>query len=160
MLAYVPGCGWSKSIRRITTNCTHLRSVHPDVWTNRFLFCRWHFQTQFCISVTHWGRVTRKCVADLTIIASDNGLSPDRHQAIIWINAGKLLIGPSGTNFSEILVEIHIFSSTKMRLKIPSGKSRPFCIGLNLYNSDEKTSLERMMNLYTDTRVRHKAGIW
>ena len=36
-----------------------------------------------------------------TTIGSDNGLSPSRHQAIIWINAGILLIGPIGTNFSE-----------------------------------------------------------
>ena len=36
------------------------------------------------------------------------GLSPDRCQAIIWTNAGLLLIGPLGTNFSEILIEIFI----------------------------------------------------
>ena len=34
------------------------------------------------------------CVGKLTIIASDNGLSPERRQAIIWTSAGKLLIGP------------------------------------------------------------------
>ena len=38
----------------------------------------------------------------------DNGLSPGRRQAIISTNAGILLIGPLGTNFSEILIEIHI----------------------------------------------------
>ena len=41
-----------------------------------------------------------------TIIASENDLSPDQHQAIILTNAGILLIGPLGTNFSEILIEI------------------------------------------------------
>ena len=35
----------------------------------------------------------------------DNGLSPVRHQAIITTNAGLLLIGSLGTNFSEILME-------------------------------------------------------
>ena len=50
------------------------------------------------------------CVSKLTIIGSDNGLSPRRRQAIIWTNAGILLIGPLGTNFSEILIEIHTFS--------------------------------------------------
>ena len=56
--------------------------------------------------LTHWGRVTHICVSKLTIIGSDNGLSPDRRQAIIWTNAGlSLLIGPLGTNFSEILIE-------------------------------------------------------
>ena len=37
-------------------------------------------------------------------IRSDNGLSPIRRQAIIWINAMLLSIGPSGTNFREILI--------------------------------------------------------
>ena len=46
------------------------------------------------------------CVSKLTIIDSDSGLSPGWHQAIIWTNAGMLLIGPSGTNFSEMLIEI------------------------------------------------------
>ena len=40
----------------------------------------------------------------LIIIGSDNGLSPGRRQAIIWTNAGILLIGPLGTNFIEILI--------------------------------------------------------
>ena len=55
----------------------------------------------------HWGRVTHICVGHLTIIGSNNGLSPGRRQAIIWTNDGILLIGPLGTNFSEILMEIH-----------------------------------------------------
>ena len=54
---------------------------------------------------THWGRVTHIFVNKLTIIGSDNGLSPGQPQAIIWTNDGILLIGPLGTNFSEILVE-------------------------------------------------------
>ena len=33
------------------------------------------------------------CVGNLTIIGSDNGLGPGRRQAIIWSNAGMLLIG-------------------------------------------------------------------
>ena len=54
--------------------------------------------------LTHWGRVTHICVGKLSIIGSDNGLSPGRRQAIIWNNAGILLIGPLGTNVSEILI--------------------------------------------------------
>ena len=46
------------------------------------------------------------CVDNLTIIGSDHGLSPGRRQAIIWTNAGILLIGTLGTNFSEILIGI------------------------------------------------------
>ena len=55
--------------------------------------------------LTHWGRVTHICVGNLAVIGSDNGLSPGRRQAIIWTNNGMLLIGPLGTNFSEISIE-------------------------------------------------------
>ena len=33
------------------------------------------------------------CILELTIIGSDNGLSPGKHQAIIRTNDGILLIG-------------------------------------------------------------------
>ena len=78
------------------------------------------------IGLTHWGRVTHICVGKLTIIGSDNGLSPGRRQAIIWTSAGVLLIGPLGTNFSEIFPRIQTFSFKKMHLKMSSGKWRPF----------------------------------
>ena len=55
--------------------------------------------------LTHWGRVTQIWVSKLAIIGSDNGLSPGRRQAIIWTNAGILLIGTLGTNLSEIFIE-------------------------------------------------------
>ena len=61
-------------------------------------------------------------VSKLSTIDSDNGLSPGRRQAIIWTNAGILLIRTLGTNFSEILSEIHTFSFKKMHLKISSAK--------------------------------------
>ena len=90
----------------------------------------------FHSTLTHWGRVTHICVSKLTIIGSDNVLSPDRRQAIIWTNAGLLLIGPLRTNFSEILIEILKFSFKKMRLKLSSAKRRPFCLGLNVLNQN------------------------
>ena len=67
-----------------------------------------------------------------TIIGSDNGLSPGWHQAIIWTNAGILFIEPLGTNFSEILIEIHTFSFKKMHLQVSSRKWRPFCLNRNV----------------------------
>ena len=81
--------------------------------------------------LTHWGGVTHICVGNLTIIGSDNGLSPGRRQAIIWTNAGIVLIGPLGTQISLILMEILTFSFKKMHLKLWSGKCWPFCLGLN-----------------------------
>ena len=58
------------------------------------------------LKLTHWGRVTYISVGNLTIIGSDNDLSPGRRQAITWSNVGILLIGPLGTKLSEILIEI------------------------------------------------------
>ena len=81
---------------------------------------------------THWGRVTHICIVNLIIIGSVNGLSPDRRQAITWANAGILLIGTLGTNFSEILIAIYTFSFKEMRLKVSSAKWRPICLGLNV----------------------------
>ena len=83
-------------------------------------------------SITHWGRVTHICVSKIIVIGSDNGLWPGRHQAIIWTNAGILLIGPLGINFSEILIKTNIFSFKKMHLKMSSAKWRPFCLGLSV----------------------------
>ena len=122
----------------------------------------------FCIStvlstgiincpLTHWGRVTHICVSKLTIISSDNGLSPGRRQAIIWTNAGILLIRTLGTNFSEILGEIHSFSLSKMHMKMSSAKWRLFGLGLNelihhewehlSLNSGKKTFLREKKNI-------------
>ena len=86
-------------------------------------------------ALTHWGRVTHICVSRLAITGSDNGLSPGRRQAIIWANAGILLIGPLRTNSSENLIEILTFSFTKMLLKVSSAKWWPFCRGLNVLMS-------------------------
>ena len=82
--------------------------------------------------LTHWGRVTHIYVGKPTIIGSDNGLSPGQRQAIIWNNAGLLLIEPSGTNFSEISIVIQTFSFKKIHLNMSSAKWRPFCLGLNV----------------------------
>ena len=87
--------------------------------------------------LTHWGRVTHICVSKIIIIGSDNGLSPGRRQAIIWTNARILLIGLLGIKLGEILIEIHTFSFKKMLLKMTSGKWRPFCLGLNVWNWNE-----------------------
>ena len=113
------------ALRPILTGLVHLSHSTKK-------YDSWRGEPPVNSSLTHWGRVTHICVSDLTIIGSDNGLSPGRHQAIIRTNAGILLIRPLGTNFSEILIEILIFSFKKMRLKVSSGKCRPFCLGLNV----------------------------
>ena len=80
----------------------------------------------------HWGRVMHICVSKLTIIGSDNGLPLGWCQAIIWTNAGILLIRPLRTNFREILIKIYTFSFRIMHLKMYSAKWRPFCLRLNV----------------------------
>ena len=105
------------------TCCIERNKTYIDLKDNiESVFLRFAAYTHF----------THICVSKLTIIGSDNGLSPGRRQAIIWTNAGILLIGPLGTNFSEILIEIHTFSSKKTHLNMSSGKWRPFCLGLNV----------------------------
>ena len=90
----------------------HIGLLHDDVC---MLFpksyqCKPHKAVLGWDGLTHWGRVMHICVNKLSIIGSDNGLSPQRRQAIIWTNAGILLIGPLGTNFSENLIKIQTFS--------------------------------------------------
>ena len=103
------------------------REFHLRVWT---------------VNLNYFGRVTPICVSKFTIIGSDNGLSPIRRQAIIWTNAGILLIRTLGTNFSEILIQIRTFSNKKMYLKMSSGKWRPFYLGLNVLRQIWITRLE------------------
>ena len=92
------------------------------------------------------------CVSKLTIIGSDNGLSPERRQAIIWTNAGILLIGPLGTNFSEILIVIQTFSLKKIRLKLSSAKCCSFRLGLN--------DLSTAVSIVGPLPVQHQPQYW
>ena len=73
--------------------------------------------------------VTHICDDDLTVIGSDNGLSPG-----LQTNAGILLIGHLETNFSDILIKILTFSFKKMHFKVSSVNWRTFCLVLNVLN--------------------------
>ena len=113
--------------------CCHCKKTRPLI-SNKPTGCQAPELSLVCFmaatgyhnALIHWGGVTHICVSKLTIIGSDNGLSPTRRLAIIWTNAGILLIGPLGTNFSEILISIQTFSFKKMHLKMSSAKWRPF----------------------------------
>ena len=80
------------------------------------------FSSCMDISLTHWGWLMHICISNLTIIGSDNGLSPGWCQAIIRTKAGILLVGPIGTNISEILIKIHIFSFAKKQFEMLPAK--------------------------------------
>ena len=82
--------------------------------------------------------MTHICISKLSILSSDNGLSPGRRKAIIWTNAWILLFRTLGTNFSEILIKINIFSLKKMYLKMSSGRQQPSCLSLNVLKKKHK----------------------
>ena len=100
--------------------------IWVDLWWQLCLSCQQLFCrvvdpiniSVSCQYLTHWGRVMHICIGKLTIIDSDNGLSPVRRQTIIWTNDGMLLIWPLGTNFSKkitrnsyIFIQINAFES-------------------------------------------------
>ena len=91
------------------------------------------------LPLTHWGRVTHICVSKLTIIASDNGLSPGRRQAIIWTSAGILLIWTLRNklqwNFnhnSNIFIQENAFESVVWEMT--AFLSRPQCVKCSYCN--------------------------
>ena len=62
--------------------------------------------------------MTQLCIGKPTITGSDNGLSPGQCQAIIWTNAGMLLIWPLGNKLqwnvkrnSNIFIEENTFEN-------------------------------------------------
>ena len=97
--------------------------------------------------LTHWGRVTHICISKLTIIASDNGLTPDWHQAIIRTSAGIWLIPTQGTNFNEVC-EIHTFSFKKIHLKMSSAKLRQFCLSLKVLRRGRDGGCISLIHVY------------
>ena len=78
------------------------------------------------------------CVSNLTIIGSDNGLSPGRRHAIIWTNAGIFLIGPSETNIlqwnfnrnSSIAFQENVFECVVYEMA--AILSRPQCVNTSV----------------------------
>ena len=62
----------------------------------------------------------------------------------------KLLIGPLGTNFSEILIKMYAFLFKDMHLKMSSGKWQLFCIGLNVF-----TKKKNIENAVCRLRLMH-----
>ena len=93
------------------------------------------------LALTHWVPVMNICISKLTIIESDNDLSLGQCQAIIWTNAGILLIPILGTHFGEIFSKVHTFSFKKMHLKLLSVKWHPFCLCFNVlkHNRTQQT---------------------
>ena len=81
----------------------HKRPVMQKAFTLCHMYPIWH-------NLTHWGCVTHICISKQTTIASDNGLSPGPRQAIVWTNAGTLLIDRS-----------HIYGHPQAACREPAG---------------------------------------
>ena len=88
----------------------HVSGTNGLYWQHATEYSAWWWGAVYeFIVLNHWGQVTYICVSKISINDSGNGLSPARHQAIIWTNAGIWLSWTLGTNVSEILREIHSF---------------------------------------------------
>ena len=93
--------GWKEILYYVHFVFRH-RRLSPKVHPNQSSFIK-----IVCLILTQWHRVTHICVSKVTIICWDKGLSPGFRQVNIWNNAGILLIGPLGTKFNDILIEIY-----------------------------------------------------
>ena len=89
-----------------------------EFWRSYVIFTIWWPRSGVRIYQIVTGVTSDVGVPSTHLVCSDNVFLPRLCQTIIWSNAGILLIGPLGTNFSEISVEFHTFSFMKMWLKI------------------------------------------
>ena len=154
---YVYVMQWNSSLVNVVELCIMDNILNIHVFAQLYQYT----QTTCELTIlTHRGRVTHICVSKQTIIGSDNGLSPGRRHAIIWTNAGILLIWPSRTNFSEISIDIQTFSFKKIHFKMSSGKRWPFCLGLSVFRVT--TSITDPCRPLWTTRIRDKVieSVW
>ena len=101
------------------------KCVAQPQWVNTDLWC--HIQAE-------WVNPSPPSAAYMhqwngSWIGLDNGLPPNRHQAITWTSTHLLSIGPLRTNFSEIQIKLQNFSFKKMHLNMLSLNWQPFCAG-------------------------------
>ena len=80
--------------------------------------------------LAHWGRVMHIYISKLTIIGLDNGLPPGRWEAIIWTNAGILLIGPWEQTWVKYWLILTYFHSWKCIWKCRLQKRESSCFSL------------------------------
>ena len=81
-------------------------------------------KSSYLICLTHWGRVMHICFSKKKTFVQIMAfclIGASHYLNQCW----NIVIGPVGTNFSEILIGIHILSFKKMYLKMLSGKLEP-----------------------------------
>ena len=121
---------WKKFAFKSNPNYRMVRSGQYIPWNMCMVYC-----ALSCIGcINSLRRVVHICTAKLTISGSDNGLSPERHQAIIWTNAAIIMLIESlRTKFSEILIKIQTFPLRKITFQnvvceMLSISSQPQCV--------------------------------
>ena len=111
-------------------------------------------------ALTHRGRAMHICVSKLTIIASDNGLSPGQCQAIIWNNAVNwILRNKLQWNFdenSDIFFQENALESVVR--KMAAILSQPQCVNISVQNVKIHNVLIFFVNLQPGTHCCHH--IW
>ena len=135
-------------------NCTLYKTKTLDIYICLFLSLPL-INSHHSFRVFHWGQLTHIYVGNRTIIGSNNGLSLGRRQDIVCTNAGMLLIGTMGKNFSDILSEIHIFSFKKMHLKCRRRNVGHF-VSASMRTGTKALS-QSMVTNFCDTMCRHYA---
>ena len=98
------------------------------------------------------------CVGNLTIIGSDDGLSPGRrapgHCLTQCLDSANWTLG---ADFSETLIEL-TFSLKQRDLKVSSATQRPFCLSLGALNTVGQRPFNYSMSgmkvcLYSNRRI-------
>ena len=95
VLTHVQQCMNTESGYPCFCKCSTKQYKCEKIWVPKqihaYSIYNFTYHIEFCtfdlLILTHWSRVPHICVSKLIIIGSDNGLSPGRHQAIIWSNA-------------------------------------------------------------------------
>ena len=104
---------------------THICVARPQ-WVNVFKCFVW-------FGLTQCGPVTQQSVIDLVQHWYRLGIGAWRRRAVTGTDADLFSTGILRTNL--IWINIEPFTFTKMRLKIPSAKCRPFCSDCNVSNT-------------------------
>ena len=119
---------------------------------------------------TPWGRVTHIGVGKLTMIGSDSDLSPDQQQAIIWINAIIVLIGPSGklqwnlNRHSRIVIHENAYKNVVCKMTaifLPQCINAPlWCItAVHVHKSPLVYAIMNKFHLCRSTALRYKTSL-
>ena len=120
-------CCWISSCESIVSNLTHALQTLFNVFvcvTSTVL----HVDISWLIKA-EWRIYTS---VNYAIIYSDNGLSSDRCQTIVWPDDGIFFIKLLGTNLSEIWIKIQESPRMKITLESEFAKCRPFSLSVHV----------------------------